>query len=183
MSSGDPQAAIRSELAAAHAAFHALLDSTSDEDWQRRSLNPGWTNGQILFHMTLGFMLLPNLIPLLRLFGRLPAGYSKAFAAALNAGTGLFNWINALGARGGGRFSNRHSLSQQFDRTHARILRLLDRLKPDEWQRGMYCPRRWDSMFDDYLTTEQVFRYILAHFEFHRGQLASGLGRPPGWAR
>lgn|SRR5574341_64122 len=179
MSSGDPKAAIHSELAAAQATFHALLDSVSDEDWRKRSLNPGWTNGEILFHMTFGFMLLPNLIPLLRVFGRLPRGYSKAFAAVLNAGTGLFNWINALGARGGGRLLNRQSLSQQFDRTHARIVRLLDRIEPDEWQRGMYYPRRWDAMFDEYMTVERVFRYILVHFAFHQGQIALSASQRP----
>src|SRR5215216_2127078 len=86
--------AIRAELVAAHAEFHTLLDSLTDADWRRRSHNPGWTNGELLFHMALGFFLLPILLPLLRLLGRLPRGATRPFAALLNLATPLFNWVN-----------------------------------------------------------------------------------------
>ena len=47
----DIQQVMADELAAARAEFHALLDSLSEEDFRRQSLNPGWTNGEILAHM------------------------------------------------------------------------------------------------------------------------------------
>ena len=42
------QKAIGEELAATRARFHSLLASLSEEDFQKQSLNPGWTNGEIL---------------------------------------------------------------------------------------------------------------------------------------
>lgn len=168
----DSRASILTELKSARAAFHALLDSLSDEDLRRRSLNPGWTNGEILFHMTFGFMLIPPLVPMLRLFGRLPKRFSRAFAWLLNAGTPLFNWVNALGARGGGKVYDRPAIARKYDRVHASILRIVDSIKDDEWQCGMYYPHKWDHLFDEYMTLEQVLRYPTIHLRFHLDQIA-----------
>src|SRR5512134_1949019 len=94
------QETVRAELEATRDRFHSLLDSFSDEDFHRQSLNPGWTNGEILAHITFGFIILNILLPLARLWGKLPKGSSKWFAGLLNFFTEPFNWFNALGARG-----------------------------------------------------------------------------------
>src|SRR5689334_10054216 len=91
------------EFDSSRAKFHALLDSLKKEDMQKQSLNPGWTNGEIMAHMTFGFLILIVLMPMARLWGRLPKASSKSFAWLLNAITGPFNWVNALGARGQGK--------------------------------------------------------------------------------
>ena len=72
--------AIREELETSRASFHSLLASLSDQDFQRQSLNQGWTNGEILAHMTFGFMIVNILLPLARVWGRLPKGSSRWFA-------------------------------------------------------------------------------------------------------
>ena len=54
------------QLDTARAEFHQLLDSLSEQDFQRQSLNPGWTNGEILAHMTFGFMIVDVLLPMTR---------------------------------------------------------------------------------------------------------------------
>src|SRR6187397_2111375 len=95
--------AIREELETSRASFHSLLASLSAQDFQRQSLNQGWTNGEILAHMTFGFMIVNILLPLARVWGRLPKGSSRWFAWLLNALTGPFNWFNAIGARGQGK--------------------------------------------------------------------------------
>src|SRR5262249_51767 len=77
----DRKRAPAADSLAARAEFHTLLASLSDDDWRRRSRNPGWNNGEILFHMALGFFLLPTLLPMLRLLGRLPRGATRPFAA------------------------------------------------------------------------------------------------------
>ena len=58
--------------------FHALLDSMTEDDLHRQSLNPGWTNGEILAHMMFGFIVINVLLPMARLWGRLPKGSSKS---------------------------------------------------------------------------------------------------------
>ena len=84
------QDSIRTELDATHTTFHRLLDSLTEADMHKQSLNPGWTNGEILAHMTFGFLIINVLLPMARLWGRLPKGSSKPFAWLLNAVTGPF---------------------------------------------------------------------------------------------
>ena len=161
------------ELVAAHAEFHSLLDSLSDDDWRRRSHNPGWTNGEILFHMALGFFLLPTLLPMIRLLGRLPKGATRPFAALLNLSTRPFNWVNALGPRLGARLFRRRSLGKTYDWAMGRVLRTVRTVHVGEWQRGMYYPANWDALFRDYMTLEDLLRYPITHMRFHADQLSS----------
>jgi len=162
---------IRADLEAARVSFHALLDSLSEDDLRKKSNNPGWTNAEILFHMALGFMIVPRLAPLVRFFGRLPDRYSKIFAQILNRGTGLFNWVNALGARMGGKVYTGRRLARQYERTHQAILRLLGSIREDEWELGMYYPTRWDAEFGEYMTLKELFTFPISHYTFHLGQI------------
>lgn len=166
--------ALRLELEASRPAFHTLLDSLSGADLKKKSLNPGWTNEEILFHMALGFFILPTLLPLARLLGRFPKSFSQPLARLSNSCTIPFNWINALGARLGGRIFTPRSLGKIFDWVHTRLLKTLDSLKEKELEsRGMYAPAQWDPVsLKDYMTLEDIFRMPLLHFTFHRQQIA-----------
>jgi hypothetical protein len=66
------------------------MPSLTEEDLQAASLNPGWTNGEILAHMLFGFIILNALVPLARLWRRLPKSFSKSFARLLDVFTGPF---------------------------------------------------------------------------------------------
>lgn len=109
---------IRSELESTRSTFHTLLNSLSDDDIRRGSNNPGWTNGEILFHMTFAFIILYALIPLVKFFGHLPESYSRLFARLLNGSTRFFNWINAVGARGGGKIYTGKNIGEKYDKVH-----------------------------------------------------------------
>lgn len=163
---------IRIELESARATFHTLLGSLTDEKLRQQSHNPGWTNGEILAHMAFGFIIINALIPMARLWGRLPKGSSKWFARLLNSMTAPFNWLNALGARGQGKvFTHRH-IGKIYDRAYFSLLKQLDSIKDNEWQRGMYYPTQWDSNFDEFMTLEKLFHYPVIHFKFHLNQIA-----------
>ena len=166
--------AVLSQLGAAHLSFHKLLDSLAEEDFQKRSLNPGWTNGEILAHMTFGFIIANVLLPLARVWGRLPKGSSKWFAWLLNAITRPFNWINALGARGQGRVFTRNRVSRIFDSAYNSLLKQITSIHEDEWERGMYYPTKWDPNFSEFMTVEKLFHYPVIHFRFHLTQIQSG---------
>jgi hypothetical protein len=163
---------IRRELEATRLRFHSLLASLSEEDFKTQSLNPGWTNGEILAHMTFGFIVINVLLPMARLWGRLPKGSSRWFAWLLNAFTGPFNWFNALGARGQGNIFTRQRIGKIFDRVYFSLLKQIDSIKEDEWKRGMYYPTRWDSNFDEFMTLEKLFHYPITHFDFHLTQIS-----------
>ncbi len=162
---------ILSQLASARDSFHSLLQSFSQQDFQKQSLNPGWTNGEILAHMTFGFIITDITIPLTRLWGRLPKGSSKWFASLLNVFTGPFNWINALGARGQGRVFTQQRIGNIYDRVYISLVKKANSIKDDEWQRGMYYPVKWDENFDKFMTLEKLFRYPVTHFHFHLTQI------------
>ncbi len=164
--------AIRAELEATRAAFHALSRSLSAADRKRQSTNPAWTNGEVLFHITLAFLLLPALMWFVRFFGRLPKAWSKPFATLLNRSTPIFNRLNALGPHIGGRIYRGDRLDRKYDRVHTHIVRLLDVIPNTELLRGMYYPDKWDGLFHPYMTIADLFRYPTIHFRFHRDQLA-----------
>ncbi len=164
--------AIRKELVTVHGKFHALLASLSEQDFQKQSLNPGWTNGEILAHMTFGFIVINVLLPMARLWGRLPTGSSKWFAGLLNAFTGFFNWFNALGARMQGKVFTHRRIGAIYDNVYFSLLNKVNSIKDDEWGRGMYYPTKWDANFDEFMTLEKLFQYPVTHFNFHLTQIA-----------
>ena len=163
---------IFTQLNAARASFHTLVDSLSEQDFQKQSLNPGWTNGEILAHMTFGFIIINVLLPMARLWGRLPKDSSKPFAWLLNVSTRPFNWFNAFGARGQGKFFTRRRIGKIYDRAYFSLLKKINAIEDDEWEHGMYYPTKWDSNFEEFMTLEKLFHYPVTHFNFHLTQIA-----------
>ena len=163
---------IRAELESTRTVFHALLDSLSENDLRRKSCNPGWTNGEILAHMTFGFMISNALLPMARLWGYLPKWTSRPFAWLLNAFTIPFNWVNAFGTRGQARLFTFKRIDKLYDQAHHSLMKQIEWIKDDEWERGMYYPTRWDSNFHDFMTIRELFYYPVRHSNFHLGQIA-----------
>lgn len=148
-----------------------MADALPARAWKEPSHNPGWTNGQLLFHVLLGFVLVPTLARLLVLFDHLPRVSARAFAAVLNLSTPLFHRINAIGPRGGARALGKAGILRQFDRVHARILARLDRAGPRDWARTMPYPTRWDPRFRTDMRLADLFRYPIDHLRHHRAQM------------
>lgn len=163
---------IRRELETARTKFHSLLESLSEQDFRRQSLNPGWTNGEILAHMTFGFIIVNVLLPMARVWGKFPNSSSKWFAWLLNAFTGPFNWFNMLGARGQGKVFTRKRIGKIYDRVYVSLLKNINSIKDEEWEHGMYYPTKWDSNFDEFMTLEKLFQYPITHFNFHLKQIS-----------
>ncbi|MBC7877076.1 MAG: DinB family protein [Anaerolineales bacterium] len=166
------QDSIRTELESTRDSFHAILASLSEEDLHKQSLNPGWTNVEILAHMLFGFIVTVVLLPMTRIWGKLPNGSSKPFAWLLNALTVPFNWVNAIGARMQGKVFTHKRLGKLFDRFHASLLKTAASIKEDEWQRGMYYPTKWDANFSEFMTIEKLYHYPVVHFNFHLDQIS-----------
>lgn len=162
---------LRSDLEAARGEFHAMVASISEREWTGPSQNPGWTNGQIVFHILLGFILVVPLAWLLVFFGRLPALCSRIFAGALNLSTPLFNRINAMGPRAGARLLGRAGIITEFDQVHGAILGRLDRARPSNWAAAMSYPTRWDPRFQKRMDLAALLRYPVDHLRHHRDQL------------
>jgi hypothetical protein len=169
---------ILEQLNAARATFHQLLNSLSEQDFHKQSLNAGWTNGEILAHITFGFMIVNVLLPMARLWGKLPRVSSRPFAWLLNVVTGPFNWFNALGARGQGKVFTRKRIGKIYDRSYFSLVKKINSIKEEEWERGMYYPTKWDPNFHEFMTLEKLFHYPVAHFNFHLAQIARDYSVP-----
>lgn len=151
--------------------MHHLVSRGSAADLRRGTNGTRWTNGQMLWHMVFGYLLVRRLLPLVRIFGRLPEPLSRTFAAALNAGTGPFHFINYVGAVGGALVFQGPRLTRQLDHTIDWLHRRLDAETDDALGRRMHFPVGWDPFFRDSMTLEQVYRYATQHYDFHRSQL------------
>ena len=162
---------LKAELEAAHQEFHEMVDAVSEEGWTEPSNNHGWTNGQVLFHVLLGFILVLPLAGLLIFFGHLPRGWSRLFSNLLDLSTPLFHRVNAIGPRAAARVLGRAGVVHRFDRVHRAILARLARVRPRQWDLVMNFPTRWDPRFRADMRLEDLFMYPIAHLRHHRHQL------------
>lgn len=163
--------AIHAELERVRADLQGLVDRAGSADLHRRTRGTRWTNGQLLWHMAFGYLIVRRLLPLVRVFSQLPEPFSRAFAAALNAASRPFHVINYLGPVGGALVVNGPRLTRQLDRTIDVLHHRLDAESDETLTRRMHFPVRWDPFFRDTMTLEQVYRYGTEHYDFHREQL------------
>jgi hypothetical protein len=68
---------ITTEMERARADFHQLLDKATSAELRAPTRGTKWTNEQLLFHMLFGYLLVRNLLPLVKTLSRLPAGVSS----------------------------------------------------------------------------------------------------------
>ena len=165
------RAAIHDELDRACRDLHQLVAAAATSDLRRRTDATRWTNEQMLWHMAFGYLLVRRLLPLVRLFGRLPLSVSRRFAAVLDAGTRPFHVINYLGSCAGALVFHGPRLTRQLDRTITGLHRRLVAESEDALNRQMHFPVRWDPFFRDTMTLRDVYHYATQHYDFHRAQL------------
>lgn len=159
------------ELERARQTFRQLVEQADTADLRRPSNGTRWNNRQLLFHMLLGYLIIRALLRLVRIFGRLPPGFSRAYARLLNAGTTPFDAVNFLGSYLGGNTLSPHRMTVMFDHVVAKLHQRLDAETEADLERGMHYPTRWDPFFKEYMTLADVYRFPTQHFDFHRRQL------------
>jgi len=168
--------AVHDELETARATFHALVDHASREDLARRSAGTRWTNRQLLFHMLFGYLIVRTLLGLVRMFARLPNGFSRTWSRVLNSATRPFHVVNYLGSVGGALVLRGPRLTAKLDRVVDSLHRKLDLETDDALRRGMAFPTGWDPYFRDHMSLFEVYHYATQHFDHHRAQLTLDTG-------
>ena len=172
ISDSDLRRQLRADLETARQEFHVMVAMVPNEAWTAPSKNPGWTNGQLLFHILLGFILVRPLASLLVLFGHLPGSWTRGFARLLDSSTPLFHRINAIGPRAAARILGRTGVLRKFDQVHRGVLARLERVQPSQWSLIMRYPVHWDlARFREEMRLEDLFRYPVSHLRHHRSQL------------
>ena len=160
---------VAEELRWALADFHQLVDRADPESLRRRSEGTRWTNRQLLWHMVFGYIIVRRLMPLVHLLGRL--GWSRRFAATLNALYQPFHIVNYLGSCGGGQLLSPRRMTVLMDSTVAALQRRLAGETRDQLALAMRFPTRWDPYFRPEMTVLEVYHYGTEHYEHHRRQL------------
>ncbi|WP_284548051.1 DinB family protein [Aestuariimicrobium sp. T2.26MG-19.2B] len=176
----DRRESIEAELRRVDEDFRHLLTTASRSELLSRSDGTRWTNEQLLFHMLFGYLLVRNLLGLVRGFSRLPRWTSRAFATVLNSLWRPFHVVNYWGSLGGARVLGHARMERLFDTTTAELARRLHAATADELARGMHFPTRWDPYFVDYMTLHAVLHYPTQHYDHHRRQLTLSAVRGPG---
>ena len=163
--------AVADEMDQARLAFRHLLDHATDTGLRRKSDGTKWTNEQLLFHMLFGYLITRALLVLARVFGRLPASASSAFARLLDSVRGPFHLVNYLGSRVGARIIPYSHMRGSLDRVIISLQARLDAEHDAALRRGMFYPTTWDPFFTGYMTLGDLYRYPTKHFNYHRKQL------------
>jgi hypothetical protein len=167
---------IHDELERVRADFHALVAAATPAGLRRPSSGTRWTNGQLLFHMFFGYLIVRRLIPLVRLMGRLPGPVSRTFARVLEAGTRPFHRINYQSDRGAARVIHGRRLLGWFDRILDVLQAQLEIEPAAALVREMHMPVSWDPYFRDWMSLAEIYHYGTQHYDHHRQQLT--IGRP-----
>ena len=162
---------IRTEMDRVRADFRDLVDTATVRELRRATDGTKWTNEQLLFHMVFGYLLVRNLLLLVRGFSQLPDGASRRFAATLDAGTRPVHTVNYVGSLGGMRVLGYPRTERLMDRTIGALQASLDQASDAELRRSMHFPVGWDPYFEDVMTIRDVYHYPTQHYDRHRRQL------------
>lgn len=180
MQRGSPGAPDRNSIVAdyrrACAQLAATLDRAGDGELRRVSTGTRWTNEELLFHMVFGYMVVQALLPLVKIFGRLPPPAGRGFARLLDAGTRPFDVVNYWGSRAAARYFNRRRMAGKLERVTASLARSLARETEQSLALQMAFPTRWDPFFAPVMTLADVYAYPTLHFDFHAKQLSLRFG-------
>lgn len=152
------RAAIRAELERIKTSYHGLLASLSEADWKKKSANPAWSVGQLMWHLGRGVEFSNNAV-----------GYCRR-GKAPNPPVWLINPANVLITRVGSRGATRQSVAEKYDAGHAALIACLDGVQEDEWQKGV-------TAFGTHFTIESTFGGVTEHFKEHEADILKGLGR------
>lgn len=160
---------VTKELLDAQLDFHQLLDRLDRQSLRGHTNGTRWTNRQLLFHMVFGYIIVRTLVPLVHLLGRL--GWSRRFAATLNALHRPFHVINYLGSCIAGQLLSPQRVAALMDATMTAIQRRLDAETADGLALTMRFPTRWDPYFQSTMSVLDVYHYGTEHYDHHRRQL------------
>jgi hypothetical protein len=150
--------AIRTELESIRTAFHKLLDSLSEEDWKKKSANPAWSVGQLMWHLGRGMEFFPQGI-----------GYCRK-GKGPNPPAFLIGPGNVLLTRFGSRGATPQSAREKYDAGHQDLIAALDGVQDDEWSKGA-------RIYANDYTIASIFPEVAKHFREHEADILQGLGR------
>ena len=135
--------------------FRELVLGLSSEEWNRKSDNAGWTNGQLCWHIAFGAGAGGRTIDRLR--------ENKGFSppAPLMA---VFNFMSLWMVRIRSRGTTPESVLAFFETGYSASLALVDSVTDDEWGNG-------GIVFGDRMTVGSAFGFLKDHVAEHAAEM------------
>jgi hypothetical protein len=153
------RAALRAELEATQAHFHALVKSIPGSRWRQPSPGSAWTVCEVMVHLTWALEQLPAEVA----SARLRKGMFNYPAWIANPAS---YWINRWNARG----ATPESVVRRYDAAMGAVLTALDAVTGDDWGLGA------NFYGHGFYTIEALFHTPAQHLAEHTAALASALG-------
>jgi len=152
------RAALRAWLEETHVAFHTLVESLTEEEWDSKHTSTAWTVRELISHIVDGLAHTPDAID--------HARRGKQFLNLppfLNWLTHPSNfWLSKWNAGG----QTRQTVLARYDAAHQALLSTIEGIHDDEWSRGAQC------FCDGYKTVLDLCILPNRHFQEHAAQVA-----------
>jgi deazaflavin-dependent oxidoreductase (nitroreductase family) len=159
-----PRVAIHEELEETRQAFHVLIAALNPSDWYLPTATHGWTIGDSLYHVIMGLQFIVFEATLIRK----GLWYPKP-------PTSIFVRINPYLTHMIVHRYNLQTVAREYDRWHAVVVKTLESVREDEWERGNQFPHYDPPLLDGFITLKDLFHYAKQHFEAHQEDIHMGL--------
>jgi len=158
---------LRAEIEITREKFHRLLVTVPEESLKLPSKDPGWTNGELLYSMCLAPMIIKTVLK-----QNANVKWRRPVFPKIVTGS-LVQLTNEMFIRSRARHSTREAIAQEYDQTNHQILELLDGISEDGFDKQLVV---YESvpLLHSQVTVEQLFHYVMKHFDVHRKQINSG---------
>jgi hypothetical protein len=144
--------ALREELEATRAEFHAQLARVPEAGWRTKSATTDWTMGELFAHLTWAVEYLPKEVQSARQ-GKGMFNMPKWLADPLS-----YWYICRMGRR-----ETRESLGRRYDAGMDAVVALLETIPEGDWERGA------DFYGEGFHSVEELFHTPAQHLREHLG--------------
>jgi hypothetical protein len=158
------------EIESARERFLQLLDSIPEAEYDRPSDNPAWTIGDVLYHISLGPVALAfEVWMIFHARGLFQFGMRVMPSR-------LFNRVNAWFARRDARRLERAEMAKTYERGHARLRAVLEKICETDLSKSVRYPAEFVSELAGEVNVEQLVHYVSGHVDMHAAQIQRARG-------
>ncbi len=161
------RATLRTEIEITQERFARFLVTIPDEALKTPSKDPAWTNGELLYLMSVAPRLIRSVLKKYMRENPRPGYVFKNITGPLIQKT------NEVLTRARGQNSTRWTIAAEYDSTCALVLELLDALSEDDFGKTLDIPDM-DPLLPRHITIEELFHYVKNHFSTYSKQINLG---------
>lgn len=157
---------LKAEIELTRERFHRLLVTIPEEALKLPSRDPDWTNGEVLYRMSVASLLIRTTLKKNRSVPSKPAIHQVVTGP-------LIQRTNELFIRSRAANSTRWSIAREYDETYKKVLEMLEEIPADGFEQKMMIFED-EPLLPKPATVEQLFHYVKDHFDVYHGRINSG---------